>query len=177
MVLQPSQILQTNPFWNYFLFIFLLLLFFYNFFLFSGQRSEAKVNESLNDSELSISNWVHSLLNFIGSELTILQIYQNLGWGNKVGREKMSKKWTKSCGPEPEKMKKSWRRMEENTEQKKIGAASIFKMKLSSSIWRSSSSAVWTIIRVDRRSWRRSFISIVVSFHDFKWRFPLIDVT
>ena len=177
MVLQPFQILQTNPFWNYFLFIFLLLLFFYNFFLFSGQRSEAKVNESLNDSELSISNWVHSLLNFIGSELTILQIYQNLGWGNKVGREKMSKKMDQKLWTRTRKNEKKLKTNGRKYGTKKNGAASIFNMKLSSSIWRSSSSAVWTIIRVDRRSWRRSFISIVVSFHDFKWRFPLIDVT
>ena len=175
MVLQPSQILQTNPFWNYFLYIYYYYYFFTIFFLFSGQRSEAKVNESLNDSELSISNWVHSLLNFIGSELTILQIYQNLDWGNKVGREKMSKN-----GPEVvDQNQKNEKKLKTNGRKygTKNGAASIFKMKLSSSIWRSSSSAVWTIVRVDGRSRRRSFISIVVSFHDFKWRFPLIDVT
>ena len=73
-------------------------------------------------------------MNFIGSELTILQIYQNLGWGNKVGREKMSKKWTGSCGPEPKKIKKKLKTNGRKYGTKKIGAASIFKMKLSSSI-------------------------------------------
>ena len=98
-------------------FYFSILLLFLQF-LFSGQRLEWRVNESLNDSEFSISNWVHSFLNFIGSE----RDFFSKGWGKR----KMSKMgfWARSKKKLKKGLKMNGRKYGRNS---KNGSSIIFK--------------------------------------------------